>query len=337
LSLLFSSFAQRKSIVLFGFDPGTVLPYCGEVSRKWGMIEQGGTQFQELVGRLIMLMYPNARVFDRPGKDGGFDCISEDRTIVYQAKDIRNVHDFHRAVRDEVKCIVRRKKDKEDGNHERWSPVTQWTCIASLELNDTDQSKFDKATKSLEDVGVHAALWHRADLNGFIDRFPGFENIFLSRQPALAFETLSRFVERQQEERAKRSVTGSGYEPRHADRVSAFLDGTIQCLLVNGAPGVGKTRFITELAKQAATQASVAVFQRDARAAHLTSMFAVGVPRILVIDELDHVEELQSVVANRPDVRVIASARAEAMLSADRFPRESRDRVDSVALKPLTR
>ncbi len=292
--------------------------------RNWGLIGSG-EKFEALVTTLVYFEDAGAALFGRRGPDGGQDVRSSDNTLVYQAKfnAAGSASKAIYAAKSEAKKIEK-YRELGDPRERQWKSVNRWCLVTNAEFNNTDKEKWDDEIVPLyKNLGLEVEYWERAALKALLDKHPEvdrsfFQNetrVFLSvpeikaelleREPFLKREAFGRFVGREAE----------------FNKVHSFLKSEHRFLVVYGAGGVGKTRFVLEVGEQWASQGNWQVLW-----ANVASMRASGEwfkaivserPTILLVDDPEDVQTLTTLAeqmgvksGRAPQWKVICTVRS---------------------------
>lgn len=242
--------------------------------RKWGFITSGAT-FEALATTIVYFEDPKATLLGRRGKDGGQDARSGDGTCVFQAKHHEG-GSAASAISDAKKEATKIEDYRQPGHarHAQWQGVTHWRLVTNATFNPSDKQKWDKDVVPLfTRQGLTADYWERQNLEALLDKHPEvhrsfFENetrTFLSlpevkerlpaQEPFLRRDELGPFCGRAEEKAALRS----------------FLASDKLFLVVHGAGGTGKTRFVVDAGDEIAGEGEWQVLW-----ANVKSMTATG-------------------------------------------------------------
>jgi len=261
-------------------------------NRNWGLITSGET-FEALATTLIFFEDPKATLFGRRGKDGGQDARSGDGTRVFQAKHHED-GSADKAITDakkEAAKIVEYRKPSHF-RHEQWKGVTHWRLVANADFNPTDRQKWDSEVVPLfSSQGLIADYWERANLNALLDKHPEVDRSFFENETR-ALLSLPEAKERcRVEETFLRRTPLTAFFGRESDmaQVRKFLSSSYLFLVVHGAGGIGKTRFLIEAGEEIAAEGSWQVLWANVASMSSTgTWFDAIVPEratLLVVDE----------------------------------------------------
>jgi hypothetical protein len=261
--------------------------------RSWGLIRSGPT-FERLVTTLLFFEDPEARLFGRRGKDGGQDARSGDRKTVYQAKH----HERPTAAkaltdaRKEAKKIA--KYQKKEPQKSLWAGVENWVLATNASFNPADEQRWaDEIVPLYAQLGLTADYWEEATLDALLARYPAVDACFFDSRPSV-FLSVPQMLERLEVDApflpraVSRSVVGREVELGTA---TEFLDLEESFLLLSGAGGVGKTRFLAEFGERTASTGDWDVYW-----ANIETMIEAGRwfdaivperPTLILVDEPD--------------------------------------------------
>lgn len=261
---------------------------------NWGLISSGAT-FEALALTLVRFEDPKATLFGRRGKDGGQDALSGDGKMVYQAK--HHVDgSAAKAIADALKEADKIADYRKDGHPRavQWRGVTQWRLVCNAAFNPTDRQRWlDEVLPAFAKQGLAADYWLRPDLDALLAKNPEVHRAFFE-QEARAFLTLPELRERFEDD-APFLLRGAltPYVGREAEQaeVDTFLSSDELFLVVHGAGGTGKSRFLLEVGERLADSGAWQILWANvATLSAGTSWFDAVVPErptILLVDEPD--------------------------------------------------
>lgn len=242
--------------------------------RKWGAITNGAT-FESLATTIVFFEDSKASLFGRRGKDGGQDARSGDGTRVFQAKHHENGA-AAAALSDAKKEAKKIAEYRRPGHsrHSQWIGVKHWRLATNAEFNPTDKEKWDAEVAPLfAKLGLTADYWERENLNALLDRHPEIHRSFFENETRV-FLSLPEVKDRlpAQEPFLRRNELGP-FCGRAAEKtvLREFLASDKLFLIVHGAGGTGKTRFIVDTGDEIASEGDWQVLW-----ANIESMAATG-------------------------------------------------------------
>lgn len=188
----------------------------------------------------------------RPGKDGGQDAISADRTHVYQAKYGRMMSGdeaINRARRELDN--IRTSRQPSHPNYRFWSKVTHWTLVANFEQNPWDIEKWQKMiVDEYSNLHLQLECWDATKLEALLTNLPDVEQAYFGGKNR-AFIGLSEACRFLEQGKFGKYYFDSKLHGRDAQiqTVDAFAeDPEHRFLIVHGQAGTGKSRFLYEAA-----------------------------------------------------------------------------------------
>ena len=323
---------------------------AGGVMLDWSRV-RSGESFQELLNALLGFDDGAARLFNRPGKDGGQDAMSSDGLTIYQAK-------FHAEPADSTVISDAKAEATSITKHlapgsktaPRWSGVKRWVMATNVSGSPALRLRWDNEVKPLfKTLGLEAGLWTTAELEARLTKHPAVREQFFEGGTRL-FTTLAEHTDARQ----RRTLTlfvpwGSGqFRARESEMqaIQAFLQGTKAVMLVHGAGGVGKTRLVVEAAYEALAgsrveQALVAQNEGLAASTNWYSNVVAETKTLLIVDEPTDaslvarlLEEASAGRAKSWKILVTARSPKEAVIDA--LAAESELVAVPLSLAPLT-
>ena len=223
----------------------------------WSQIPSGDV-FQSFANTLICHIDPLARPFTRPGPDGAQDCASFDRKTIYQAKfhrDQRSSYAFSDALH-ELGNIDRYRSD-EHRNREIWRGAKHWILVTNVPFNASDDLRWEtEVVPAFRKAGLTATYWGDGKIRSKLADYPEVRHAYFEGETRLFLALPEvRTLLLDQELVGTRDAFPSGdIVGRDLDLqvVEAQLaDSDTYALLLHGPGGVGKTRFLYELASRA--------------------------------------------------------------------------------------
>jgi hypothetical protein len=164
--------------------------------RNWGAIASGAT-FEALATTLVFFEDNGARLFGRPGKDGGQDARSADGTQVFQAK-YHAAGSAAKAISDAKKEATKIAAYRTPGHarHAQWNGVTHWRLVTNAAFNPTDEQAWrDEVIPLFRNQGLEPDYWLRPTLNALLDKHPEVSRSFFGGE-ARTFLSLPEYRER---------------------------------------------------------------------------------------------------------------------------------------------
>jgi len=217
---------------------------------NWSIFD--GAEFESLVHSVLFFTEPGIMLCGRPGKDGGQDAISADRTHVYQAKYGRTLSgdEAIKRAKEELENIkVSRKPDHP--NYRFWSKVTHWTLVANFEQNPWDIEKWQKEiVDEYSNLHLQLECWDATKLEALLTNLPDVEQAYFGGKNR-AFIGLSEACRFLEQGKFGKYYFDSKLHGRDAQNqtVDAFAEDTEhRFLIVHGQAGTGKSRFLYEAA-----------------------------------------------------------------------------------------
>ncbi|MCP4104700.1 MAG: ATP-binding protein [Desulfobacteraceae bacterium] len=224
-------------------------------SINWGLIQSGAT-FEALVRALVRFEYPDADLFGRPGKDGGQDVRSGDKTTVFQAK-------FHKSatpaksIKDALDELKKIKKYKTQGheNEKLWQDVKKWILVTNVLFNPKDQERWEnEVIPVFVQSCLDAEVWGCEILETLLIKHPEIRRSFFENKNR-SFLSLGEAYERLHEE----DISERGLETeihgrtREFKLAENFLSSEKKVMLIHGPGGVGKSRLLFGIGHRATT------------------------------------------------------------------------------------
>ena len=217
---------------------------------NWSKIGNGRT-FQSLASVIVRHEDPDARIYDRTGKDSSIDFKSGDGLCVYQAKYIGD-QKFNTAIRESLEELKKIKKYKQEGhpNYEDWIDVKKWWLITNAVWNPKDERKWkEQVVKKFKKEGFEEVkLWHHSDLDEKLTKLPDVKQEYFEGENRV-FISLSEEFERLEDDRIISFAIGQEFLGREDEMkiLNAFLKSPDKRVLpIHGPGGIGKTRFALE-------------------------------------------------------------------------------------------
>ena len=229
-------------------------------SVNWGFISNGAT-FESLVHAIIFFEYPTANLFGRPGPDGAQDAISGDGETVFQAKFHRNgkVEDIINDANKEFKKIEGYKK-KDHSNFELWKNVKKWVLITNIKINPNDKKKWEQNVVSkFKSIGLDSSItWTGETVESLLYKHPEIQRAYFEGE-CRVFLSLREAHKLLLDESPNSNSMDIEFLGRHKElqQAESFLNGEFRILPVHGPGGIGKSRFLYEVARGFANQRQI--------------------------------------------------------------------------------
>lgn len=318
--------------------------------RKWGVITSGAT-FEALATTIVYFEDSKAALFGRRGKDGGQDARSGDGTRVFQAKHHES-GSAASAISDAKKEATKIEGYRQPGHarHLQWQGVTHWQLVTNASFNPADKRKWDtEVVPAFTKQGLTAEYWERQNLEALLDKHPEIHRSFFENETR-AFLSLPEVKERlpAQEPFLRRDELGP-FCGRAEEKTTlrAFLASEKLFLVVHGAGGTGKTRFVVEAGDEIAGEGDWQVLWANVESMTATGAWfeAIDTARatMLIVDEPSG-ESLLQRLAEQLGGRVGRTTRWKVVVAVRsqkdpvlRFLRGARmrQRVQELPLSPL--
>ncbi|MCJ7603403.1 MAG: ATP-binding protein [Desulfobulbaceae bacterium] len=260
----------------------------------WGVIKSGST-FEALVSMLVFYEDPKARLFGRPGKDGGQDVRSGDGLMVYQAKfhdDQKTSHAFSDA-RSELNKI-REYRTSSHPRYEQWRNITHWRLVTDVNFNTTDEQRWtDEIVPIFAQEGLTADYWTLPYLDGLLAKHPEIQRMFFDGETRV-FLTPFEAEERLRKEAPFAPQEGLPLPPfvgrkEDFERIRIFLQTDTLFLAIHGPGGVGKSRLLVEVGQNIAGDGEWQVLWGLPNSMEHSSAWFRGIvperPTLLLLDE----------------------------------------------------
>jgi hypothetical protein len=318
--------------------------------RKWASISSG-VSFEALATTIVYFEDPKAALFGRRGKDGGQDARSGDGTRVFQAKHHES-GSAARAISDAKKEATKIEGYRQPGHarHAQWQGVTHWRLVTNATFNPTDKLRWDtEVVPTFTKQGLTADYWERQNLEALLDKHSEIHRSFFENETR-AFLSLPEVMERLpvQEPFLRRDELGpfcGRAEEKTALR--AFLSSDKLFLVVHGAGGTGKTRFVVDAGDEVASEGAWQVLWANVESMTATGSWfeAIDTARatMLIVDEPSGESVLQQ-LAEQLGGRVGRTTRWKVVVGV-RSPKDPvlrflrgarmRQRVQELPLSPL--
>ena len=316
----------------------------------WEAIASGAT-FEWLVAVLVFFEDPEAKLFGRPGKDGGQDVLTGNGATVFQAK-------FH-ADRSPAKAIADAKGEAEkikkyrapaDPRSALWTGVHGWTLATNAAFGPTHRKQWrDEVEPAFAALGIKADYWSKREIEARVIAnsevreafFGGQTRVFLSlpeaRERLLADEVFAPRTD---------LMTLQGRVDT-LDEVDQFLVSDKHFLLLHGPGGIGKSRVLLDAGLKTAAETSRMVLWANVASMEDSTSWFKGVPAgrdvLLLVDEPE-ADDVLKVLAEQTSPQSAPMARWKVIVAV-RSPKDPvvrfldgpkmRNRVRKLSLAPL--
>lgn len=316
----------------------------------WRAIASGAT-LEWLIAVLVFLEDPNAKLFGRPGKDGGQDVRSGDGTTVYQTK-------FHArgtaadAIAD-AKAEAATVASYRAPSHPRasqWASVTQWVLATNVAFNPTDDERWKNEVEPLfAAMGMTARYWGQREVEARVIEHPEVRDSFFGGQTRVFLslpEAKARLLDDEMFARRDDLLQLRG-RSEALEEIDAFLHSERRFLLLHGEGGVGKTRLLFEAGLTAGETGDRVALWANISSMEASSGWFAGVPQgrdvVLLVDEPESdeilkvlVEQMTPITAPMARWKVIVAVRSpkDPVVRYLKSPR-LRSRLSEIKLAPL--
>ncbi len=319
-------------------------------TRNWGAIRSGET-FEALATTLLFFEDSAAKLFGRRGRDGGQDARSGDGKTVYQAK--HHVSPTAAKAISDAKAEVTKIAEYQkvgSARHDQWQGVTHWVLVTNATFNPTDEQTWKtEIVPQFNSLGLTAAYWEEATLDGYLDKHPEVDRTFFENENRVFLSPPEACHRVADDDPFTRRAELAPYVGRDSDlkAFDDFLKGNKVRLLVHAAGGTGKTRFLLEAANRVAATGEWQVLWANTHSLEASSTwFEAVVPErrtLLCIDDPDDErlirrlqEQLGPRVGRAQQWKVAIAVRSsnELIVGALQHPKR-KHLVEELPLKPL--
>lgn len=271
---------------------------------NWGLIRSGDT-FEDLIRALILFEDPQARLYGRRGRDDGQDARSGDGRIVYQMK-FHQSEDASLAIADakaEVKKIA--KYQTTPGlAQEVWQGVEQWILVSNVAFNPRNRQKWiDEVEPLFKSLGLTAIYWEKVAIETLLHKYPDLKQAYFGGETRVFLGIAEAWEQVRFKERHHSNALDIGYQGRREELEqyrNFLLSDLKKILLIHGAGGIGKTRFLLEGAETQALPEGWQVFWANVATMTTTSSWFMGLvverPTLLLVDEPEDATVLKTLV-----------------------------------------
>ena len=271
---------------------------------NWGMIRSGDT-FEDLIRALILFEDPQARLYGRRGRDDGQDARSGDGRIVYQMK-FHQSENASSAIADakaEAKKIAKYQTTPRLAQ-EVWRGVEQWLLVSNVAFNPRNHQKWiDEVEPLFRSLGLTAIYWEKVAIEALLHKYPDLKQAYFGGETRVFLGIAEAWEQVRLKEPHHSNALDIGYQGRR-DELGQYknflLSDLRKILLIHGAGGIGKTRFLLEGAETQALSEGWQVFWANVSTMTTTSSWFLGLvverPTLLLIDEPEDATALKTLV-----------------------------------------
>lgn len=256
---------------------------------NWGLISTG-FEFQALCGSLLGLEQSSIEQFSALGPDRGVDAFLPSESAIYQYK-------FHKeptnakVKQDALEELSKLPARKTKGDR-YWSTSKKWILVTNIEANPQLRELWETdIVPAFAKAGLVAELITKEQLEVLLIKHPSVTQAYFEKLNR-TFITLNEAIEKLRARRIQDQDIDNAYVGRNTD-LNAFRkfvsDSARSLLVVTGPGGVGKSRFLIECAKVAATENQFAVYWANTETMESSPHWTAGIPTgknvALFIDE----------------------------------------------------
>jgi hypothetical protein len=271
---------------------------------NWGLIRSGST-FEDLICALIRLEDHEARLYVRPGKDSAQDARSGDGLTIYQMKFHQN-ESTSLAIKDakaEAKKIA--KYQSTPGlAQEVWRGVKKWILISNVAFYPTDELKWNTEVKpKFDKLGLIATYWEKSVIETKLLKYPDLKQAYFGGETRVFLGIAEAREQVRLQEFSHPYALDACYQGREKELEqykNFLLNDSKKILVIHGAGGIGKTRFLLEGAKTQALPDGWQVLWANVASMMTNTSWFMGLipelPTLLLIDDPDDVEVLKMLV-----------------------------------------
>jgi len=268
---------------------------------NWGLIRSGST-FEDLICALIRLEDHEASPYVRPGKDFAQDARSGDGLTIYQMKFHQN-ESTSSAIKDakaEAEKIAKYQSTPGPAQ-EVWRGVQKWILISNVAFYPNDELKWNTEVKpEFDKLGLIATYWEKSVIETKLLKYPDLKQAYFGGETRVFLGiTEAREQVRTQELYQPHALDAcyQGREKELEQYKNFLLNDSKKILVIHGAGGIGKTRFLLEGAKTQALPDGWQVLWANVATMMTNTSWFMGLipelPTLLLIDEPDDVEVLK--------------------------------------------
>lgn len=258
---------------------------------------------------LVYFEDSKATLFGRSGKDCGQDALSGDGIRVFQAKyhQSESAASAIRDAKDEAEKIEKYRKPEHTSCYLKWKDIKRWRLITNAVFNPTDHQRWkDEIEPLFAKLSLEADYCEQAGLDALLDKYPEVDRAFF-RGETRAMLSIPEVLEKipNAEPFLPRAATSHFYGRKiEMNVLNEFLASDKLFLVIHGAGGVGKTRFMIEAGQSIAEDGSWQVlWANTATMAYSGNWFEAVVPErqtLLLVDEPEDSQILR-VFSEQPD------------------------------------
>lgn len=272
------------------------------MTRNWGKVGTGEA-FEALVTTLIFFEDSCARLFGARGADGGQDARSGDGETVFQAK--------HHVKPTASKAVADAKREAEKiakyraVGHSRsgeWASVQHWILVTNASFGPTDEATWQaEVVPEFLKLGLTAKYWEEATLDGYLDKHPEVDRSFFENETRVFLSPPEARLQVADDDPFIRRADLAPYVGRQSElaELDAFLLGSKRYLQVHAAGGIGKTRFVLEVACRIAAKGDWQVLWANVHSMASSSKWFDAIvperPTLLVVDDPDDESLMQRI------------------------------------------
>jgi hypothetical protein len=271
---------------------------------NWGLIRNGYT-FQDLICALIRLEDHEARLYDRRGKDYAQDARSGDGRTIYQMKFHQN-ESTSSAIADakaEAKKIATYQSTPGSAQ-EVWQGVQKWILVSNVAFNPQYRQKWLNEVEPLfAPLGLIADYWNKSVIEERLLKYPDLKQAYFGGETRVFLGIAEAREQVQSQGFYHPNALNAHYQGRELELEqykNFLLNDSKKILVIHGAGGIGKTRFILEGAETQALPDGWQVLWANVATMMTTSSWFMGLipelPTLLLIDEPDDATVLKTLV-----------------------------------------
>ncbi len=271
---------------------------------NWGLIRNGYT-FQDLICALIRLEDHEARLYDSRGKDYAQDARSGDGRTIYQMKFHQN-ESTSSAIADakaEAKKIATYQSTPGSAQ-EVWQGVQKWILVSNVAFNPQYRQKWLNEVEPLfAPLGLIADYWNKSVIEERLLKYPDLKQAYFGGETRVFLGIAEAREQVQLQGFHHPNALNAHYQGRELELEqykNFLLNDSKKILVIHGAGGIGKTRFLLEGAETQALPDGWQVLWANVATMMTTSSWFMGLipelPTLLLIDEPDDATVLRTLV-----------------------------------------
>jgi hypothetical protein len=217
---------------------------------NWAFIKTGPT-FEGMVTALLFFEDPKAKLFGRPGKDGGQDAISGDGRTVLQAK-YHEAPTIAKMIADTKAELGKISNYRKPGHsrYTQWRDVTEWRLVTNHRLNPTEAKEWEDAVlEPFAREGLSASYWSATELEALLLQHSEIARTYFENENRVLLsprEFLATASERSTIPFYSDDTTLQGRDD-FRQNIDELMRDNHRYLIVTGHGGVGKSRLLAEL------------------------------------------------------------------------------------------